>query len=87
VLLLGVGALSVTGVLAIGPTSVPPPSDEGVVWIYFASLCANPGDASDCKRIDAAFHPVFSSLEACDAYRDRALAEAGNPSCLRQRDA
>jgi hypothetical protein len=90
-LLFGTGALSVTGILAMGHTSAPPPPDEGVVWVYFESMCATPGDATDCKEIVASARLSFDTIEACDAHRDKALAAANDPrllgSCLRQHEA
>jgi hypothetical protein len=90
-LLFGTGVLSVTGLLVMGHTAAPSPPDEGVVWVYFESVCARPGDSSDCTEIKTPVRRSFDSFEACDAYGDKALAEANDPrrlaSCLRQHEA
>jgi len=90
-LLFGTGVLAVTGLLAMGHTSAPPPADEGVVWVYFESMCENPGDSSVCTEIVTPIRQAFGSMEACGEHRDRALAAANDPrlmgSCLRQHEA
>jgi predicted ATPase len=89
-LLLG-GAAAVAGFLAYGRTVSVPPSNDRVVWVYFASLCAAPGDASDCTEIKQPIRRAFASQEACSAYRDVDLNHLANPrllgSCLRQHEA
>lgn len=90
-MLLGAGALTVTGVLSMGHTAAVPAEAEGIVWVYYTSVCARPGDASDCKEVVSPARRSFENLEACSAFRDKDLAEAGNPrllgSCLKQREA
>jgi hypothetical protein len=64
---------------------------QDAIWVYFASICAQPGDASDCRPIEGAPRTVFGSHDACADHRDAELARAANPrllgSCLRQREA
>jgi hypothetical protein len=72
-----------------GTSSDPP--DQGVVWVYYTSLCAEPGDNRACSEIRQPIRQAFDRLEACDAYRTRDLDRAGNPrllgSCLRLHEA
>jgi len=62
----------------------------GIVYVYFPSLCAAPGDASDCKEIPRPSRPAFSSMAACSAYADQELKNEHNPrvmaSCMKQRE-
>ncbi len=68
--------------LASGRAEMPqPPTDQGIVWVYYASMCAKPGDASDCKVVTGT-RVGFSTPDACDAYRNDALARAANPRLL-----
>ncbi len=84
-------ALAVTSVLV---THRAEPADRldssGVVYVYFPSLCAAPGDASDCHEIPRPVRPSFDSMAACSAYADVQLRLEHNPrmmaSCMRQRE-
>jgi hypothetical protein len=64
---------------------------RGIVWVYYTSLCAAPGDSSDCKQVSVPARRSFPSLEACSAFRNVDLSQNHNPrllgSCLRQREA
>jgi len=65
--------------------------NHGIVWVYYTSVCAKPGDSSHCRQTSTSFRPSFPSLQACSAFRDADLSQHGNPrllgSCLRQREA
>lgn len=83
------GALIVAAVLMThrsGPA--PSPDGDGVVFVYFPSLCAAPGDATNCREIPGPARPAFSSMAACSAYADVQLRNEHNPrimaSCLKQ---
>lgn len=85
------GALVVAAVLAThrgGPA--PSPEGDGVVFVYFPSLCAAPGDATHCREIPQPSRPAFSSMAACSAYADVQLRLENNPrvmaSCMKQRE-
>jgi hypothetical protein len=84
-------ALAVAAVLVThrgGPAREP--EGEGVVFVYFPSLCATPGDASDCHEIPRPARPAFASMAACSAYADTQLRLENNPrlmaSCMKQRE-
>jgi hypothetical protein len=84
-------ALAVASVLVThraGP--VPNPEGTGVVYVYFPSLCAAPGDPSDCHEVPLPVRPSFESMAACSAYADVQLRHEQNPrvmaSCMRQRE-
>ena len=82
-------ALAVASVLGAhrGTSS---PGLEGVIYVYYGSLCAAPGDSSACEEIARSHRPSFESMAACWAYADVELSRAQNPrllaSCLRQRE-
>jgi hypothetical protein len=84
-------ALAVASVLAThkgGPAADLP--GAGVVYVYFPSLCAAPGDDRDCHEIPRPARPSFESMAACSAYADVELRRENNPkvlaSCMRQRE-
>jgi hypothetical protein len=82
-------ALAVTSVLVTHRGEpAPNPEGAGVVYVYFPSLCAAPGDARDCHERRQPIRPAFGSMAACSAYADAQLREEHNPkllaSCLRQ---
>jgi hypothetical protein len=84
-------ALAVTTVLVAhraGPA--PDAAQAGVVYVYFPSLCAAPGDPRDCHEISQPARPSFESMAACSAYADVQLGRENNPklmaSCMRQRE-
>ena len=86
------GAAAVLGFLTLSPQ--PPtsmPTSVGIVWVYYASMCATPGDSNDCQTIKVQVRPQFVTQEACAAHRDAELSQHANPrlmgSCLRQREA
>ena len=62
----------------------------GIVYVYFPSLCAAPGDSSDCHEVQQPARPSFDSMAACSAYADVELQQAHNPrvmaSCMKQRE-
>lgn len=66
----------------------PNPREGGVVFVYFPSLCANPGDPGACQEQPQDTRPAFESMAACSAFADRALKAAHNPrmmaSCMKQ---
>jgi hypothetical protein len=68
----------------------PNPEGDGVVFVYFPSLCANPGDATNCREIPRPARPAFSTMAACSAYADVQLRQENNPrlmaSCMKQRE-
>ena len=84
-------ALAVTSVLVTqrsGPA--PDPEGAGIVYVYFPSMCAAPGDASNCKEIPRPARPSFQSMAACSAYADVELRQENNPrvmaSCMKERE-
>ena len=86
------GAAAILGVLTLSPqpaTSMP--TSVGIVWVYYASMCATPGDSSDCQIIKVPVRPQFVTQEECATHRDAELSQHANPrlmgSCLRQREA
>ncbi len=82
-------ALTVTSVL-VAHRDVPEPDIDGVVYVYFPSLCAAPGDARDCHELPRSARPGFGSMAACFTHADVDLARANDPrvlaSCLRERE-
>jgi len=82
-------ALAVASVL-VTHREVPRPGLEGpgIVYVYFPSLCAAPGDASDCHEISRPARPGFDSMASCWAYADVELRQENNPkllaSCMKQ---
>jgi hypothetical protein len=62
----------------------------GIVYVYYPSMCATPGDSSDCKEIQRPSRPAFSSMAACSAYADIELKSSHNPrvmaSCMKERE-
>ena len=87
---LGVAA-AVTSVLLMqrsGPA--PDPEGPGVVYVYFPSLCAKPGDSRDCHELPRPARPTFESMAACSAFADRELRVENNPrimaSCMKVRE-
>ena len=89
---LSLGAtLAVAGVLLThrtGPT--PDLEGPGIVYVYFPSLCAEPGDSSDCQEVPRAARPSFETMAACSAHANAELRHERNPrmmaSCMRQRE-
>lgn len=51
---------------------------EGIVFIYYASECAAPGDATDCKVIPGD-KLAFKSMPACNAHALKELNAAHDP--------
>ena len=85
------GALAVAAVLMTHRgASVPSSEGDGVIFVYFPSLCAAPGDASNCREIPRPARPGFSTMAACSAYADAQLRRENNPrlmaSCMKQRE-
>jgi len=70
--------------------SASPFEGPGIVFVYFPSLCAAPGDSSDCHEITRAARPAFDSMAACSKYADVQLSRESNPrlmaSCMRLRE-
>jgi len=64
--------------------------ETGVVYVYFPSLCAAPGDPSDCRELPRPARPSFDSMAACSAYADSELRQEHNPrimaSCMKERE-
>jgi hypothetical protein len=84
-------ALTVAGVLVTQSSgSTVDPLNAGVVYVYFPSLCAAPGDSNDCREIPQPKRPSFESMEACSAHADVELRRDHDPrvmaSCMRQRE-
>jgi hypothetical protein len=85
------GALAVAAVLVTHRAGPAPSSEgDGVVFVYFPSLCTAPGDASDCREIPGPARPAFSTMAECSAYADVQLRRENNPrlmgSCMKQRE-
>jgi hypothetical protein len=83
---------AVAGVLAMqrsGPE--PNPEGVGVIYVYFPSLCAAPGDARDCHEMRQPVRPSFESMAACSAFADVELRREHDPrvmaSCMKEREA
>ncbi len=89
---LGIGAAlafaSVLGARTSGPA--PTAEGQGVVYVYFSSVCAAPGDARDCKELPQPVRPSFESMAACTAHANVVLGEQHNPrllaSCMKVRE-
>jgi hypothetical protein len=84
-------ALAVTSVLlSHRGESAPNLEGAGIVYVYFPSLCAAPGDSSDCHEIPRPGRPAFDSMATCSAYADVQLRQENNPrlmaSCMKQRE-
>jgi hypothetical protein len=84
-------ALAVTGTLVANRGDVVTnPEGPGIVYVYFPSMCAAPGDGRDCQEIKRISRPSFDSMAACSAYADIQLRNENNPrlmaSCLKQRE-
>lgn len=84
-------ALAVTSVLVSHRTGPDSNADAaGIVYVYFPSLCAAPGDSSDCREIPRPVRPAFESMAACSAHADVELQQESNPrvmaSCMRQHE-
>lgn len=84
-------ALAVTSVLVSQRSGQEPPLEgAGVVYVYFPSLCAEPGDARDCHEIARPGRPAFESMAACFAHADVELQREHNPrllaSCMKVRE-
>ncbi len=84
-------ALAVTGTLVANRgETVTNPEGPGIVFVYFPSLCAAPGDSRDCQEIKQSSRPSFNSMAACSAYADIQLRNENNPrlmaSCMKQRE-
>ncbi len=84
-------ALSVASVLVThrgGPA--PNLEGEGIMYVYYTSLCATPGDSRDCREVPQTVRPRFESMAACTAHADAALSREHDPrmmtSCLKQRE-
>jgi hypothetical protein len=89
---LSLGAALAVAVMLVTQRGQPVSNIEGpgIVYVYFPSLCALPGDARDCHEIPGTTRPAFDSMEACSAFADVRLREERNPrllaSCLKQRE-
>ena len=57
-------------------------TEDREIWVYYTSLCAAPGDSSDCKRVESHPWPGFPSHESCAAFRATDLARAANPRLM-----
>lgn len=84
-------ALAVASVLVTHRgTPVATPGGEGVVYVYFPSLCAADGDSRECRELPQSERPAFGSMAACSAYADVQLRRENNPklmaSCMKQRE-
>jgi hypothetical protein len=84
-------ALAVTSVLLTHRTAPSPDlAGGGIVFVYFPSLCAEPGNAKDCREIPAPTRPSFDSMAACSAHANAQLKQEHDPrlmgSCLMQRE-
>ena len=90
-LCLPIGGLAVLVVyLLYGPVARSGQDSDRVIWVYYTSLCVNPGDTSDCTEVKQTNRRAFDSQEACSAYRDIDLSHHRDPhlmgSCLRQHE-
>ena len=89
---LSIGVMLAVASVLVAERSGPAPDPEGagIVYVYFPSLCAAPGDARDCHEIERPVRPSFSSMAACSAYADVELSQEHNPrlmaSCMKQRE-
>jgi hypothetical protein len=89
-LTIGVALAVAGGLVAQRSGTTPELEGPGVVYVYFASLCAAPGDSSNCKEISRGTRPAFMTMADCMAHADVALREEHNPrvmaSCLKERE-
>jgi hypothetical protein len=89
---LGLGAALVVATVLVTHRGAPTPSPEGdgIVFVYFPSLCAAPRDSSNCQEIPRPARPAFGTMAACSAYADLQLRQENNPrvmaSCMKQRE-
>jgi hypothetical protein len=90
---LSLGAAMAVASVLVTHRGAPAESVEGpgVVFVYFPSLCAAPGDSRDCHEMPRPVRPAFDSMAACSAYADVELRKANDPkqmaSCMKQREA
>jgi hypothetical protein len=91
-LCLSIGAALTVASVLVTQRAGPAPDlvGAGVVYVYFPSLCAAPGDARDCREIPRPARPAFDTMASCSAYADVELRREGNPrvmaSCMRERE-
>ena len=89
---LSLGAALAVAVMLVTQRGNPVSNLEGpgIVFVYFPSLCATPGDDRDCHEIPGSRRPAFDSMAACSAFADVQLRQEQNPrllaSCLKQRE-
>jgi hypothetical protein len=85
-----VALLGCAGMLAAWFSSDATPEDRDV-WVYYTSLCAAPGDDSNCRPVERHARPGFPTLESCAAFRAADLDRSANPrlmgTCERLREA
>ena len=79
------------GLLALGRGGPPPNLEgEGIVYVYFTSHCAAPGDSTECTVIPQLYRLSFDSMAACSSYADVDLHNQHDArlmgSCLKQRE-
>lgn len=89
---LSLGAALAVAIVLVANRGQPVSNLEGagIVYVYFPSLCAAPGDSHDCHEIPGQSRPAFGSMVACSAYADVQLGQENNPnlmaSCMKQRE-
>jgi hypothetical protein len=84
-------ALSVASVLVSQRTGPAPNLEgQGIVFVYFPSMCAAANDASNCHVMVRPERPAFSSMQDCWAHADAELRRANDPrvlaSCMKERE-
>lgn len=84
-------ALTVATVLGAQRTGPAPDADgAGVVYVYYTSVCAAPGDSRHCEEIRRPVRPSFETMSQCSAHADEELKRAHDlrlmASCLKQRE-
>jgi hypothetical protein len=55
---------------------------EGVVYVYFPSLCDAPGAFEECHEVLGASRPAFESMGACATYANGELRRQNNPKLI-----
>jgi len=70
--------------------SAPDLEGPGIVYVYFPSLCAQPGDSRDCRELPQPVRPGFTDMATCMAHAGSVLRQEPNPrvmaSCMKVRE-
>jgi hypothetical protein len=87
---LGAAAAVASVLMSHSGGAAPNPEGTGIVFVYFPSMCAAPGDATDCHEMQQPARPGFESMAACSAHAEIQLRLENNPkvmaSCMKLRE-